>query len=892
MILDVVDSPQEEALGADAFELMQRLFPLCRSLTGDGVRETFDVLEEQIPLTRVEIPSGTKVLDWTVPDEWNIRDAYIANADGTRVVDFQRSNLHVVSYSEPVRATLSLEELRERLHTLPDQPDVVPYRTSYYDRTWGFCLSHAQLLALQPGDYEVVIDSTLEPGSLSYAELAVEGNGEDEVLMSTYVCHPSLAHDNLSGIAVATMLAKQLLERELQHSYRFLFAPGTIGPLAWLHENRDRLDRIRHGLTFACIGDDGNLNYKRTRRGDAEIDQAVEIVLRDSGAAHRILPWEPWGGDERQFGSPGFDLPVGSLMRTPHGEFAGYHTSADSLDRMRPESLAGAVRACLDVVDVLETNRRCRNLSPFGEPQLGRRGLYRSAGGAVATPDDERALLWVLNQSDGATSLVEVAHRSGLPYPVVRRAADRLEEAGLLAQDSASGGNAVERRAPAEAPRTRNSGPSAMNATLSKRLHQLIPGGAHVYAKGDDQWPIGRPALIERGEGCRVWDTEGREFIEYASGGRAVTLGHVFPPVIEAAARQLSLGCNFTRPAALELETAEAFLELLPAADMVKFTKDGSSATSAAVKLARAHTGRDLVAVCADHPFFSYDDWFIGTTSANSGIPEAIRSLTVSFRYNDIESLRALFREHADRIACVILEAEKTEPPRDRFLHELQDLCSREGAVFVLDEMITGFRYHLGGAQTMFRLNPDLATFGKAIANGFSVSALAGKREIMELAGLHHSGERVFALSATHGGETHALAAALATMEIYKTERVVEALQERGDLLRAGVENVVRELGLNDHFQLGGRACNLVYSCLDAECRPSAAFRTLFLQEMLARGFLTPSFVVSRAHGKEDIDRTVTAVDEALRVYAQALEEGVERHLASPPVKSVYRRFN
>lgn len=434
--------------------------------------------------------------------------------------------------------------------------------------------------------------------------------------------------------------------------------------------------------------------------------------------------------------------------------------------------------------------------------------------------------------------------------------------------------------------------PSGTNATLTERLHELIPGGAHTYAKGDDQWPAGRPALIARGKGCRVWDTEGRELIEYASGSRAVTLGHAYPPVIEAAARQLSLGCNFTRPAAIELEAAEVLLELLPAADMVKFSKDGSTATSAAVKLARAHTGRDLVALCADHPFFSYDDWAIGTTSMHAGIPDAIRSLTVTFRYNDLESLRALFREHPGRIACVILEAEKSEPPRDGFLHELQALCAREGTVFILDEMITGFRYHLRGAQALFGLNPDLATFGKALANGFSVSALVGKGEIMGRAGLHHSDERVFALSATHGGETHALAAALATMRVYQTEPVVEALHERGERLRTGVEDVARELGLSDYFQLVGRDCNLVYISRDAEGRPSPEFRTLFLQEMLARGFLTPSFVVSRAHGEEEIDRTVVAVEESLRVYAQALQDGVDRHLASPPVKSVYRRFN
>ena len=362
-------------VGAEAFALMERLYPLCRSLTGAGVRSTFDLIAEEIPITTTEVPSGSRVLDWIVPDEWNLRDAHITAPDGTRVVDVADSSLHVVSYSEPVRTTLPLDALRERLHTLPEHPDLIPYRTSYYDRTWGFCLPHNKLAGLESGDYEVVVDSTLEPGHLTYAELEIEGEGPGEVLVSTYVCHPSLANDNLSGIAVATLLARELLDRPLRHTYRFLFAPGTIGPLAWLDRNRDRLDRIEHGLAVSCIGDAGDLTYKRSRRSDALVDRAMETVLRDTGRPHRILPWEPWGGDERQFCSPGFKLSMGTLMRTPHGEFDGYHTSADSLERIRPESLAEAVDTCLALVEVLETDRRCLNLSPYGEPQLGRHGL-------------------------------------------------------------------------------------------------------------------------------------------------------------------------------------------------------------------------------------------------------------------------------------------------------------------------------------------------------------------------------------------------------------------------------------------------------------------------------------------------------------------------------------
>jgi aminopeptidase-like protein len=418
--------------GADALALMHELLPLCRSLTGDGVRATLDAIEAHIPLTRTEIASGTEVFDWIVPDEWNLRDAYVAGPDGQRVIDFRRSTLHVVGYSEPVRARMPLAALRERLHTLPDRPGLIPYRTSYYHRTWGFCLSHDELTALADGEYEVVIDSTLGPGQLTFAECVLPGEIEDEILFSTYICHPALAHDNLSGIAVATMLAKALARRPRRHTFRFVFAPGTIGPLCWLHTHRERLDRVAHGLAISCIGDDGDLTYKRTRRSDAPVDRAVALVLRDSGRPHRVLEWEPWGADERQFNSPGFNLPVGTLQRTPHAQYEGYHTSADSLDRMSAAGMTGAVQTLLDVVDVLETNRTLVNLSPYGEPQLGRRGLFRTAGGAVATPDDERALLWVLNLSDGDASLLDIAARSGLPYPVIRRAAERLEAVDLL----------------------------------------------------------------------------------------------------------------------------------------------------------------------------------------------------------------------------------------------------------------------------------------------------------------------------------------------------------------------------------------------------------------------------------------------------------------------------
>ena len=431
----------------------------------------------------------------------------------------------------------------------------------------------------------------------------------------------------------------------------------------------------------------------------------------------------------------------------------------------------------------------------------------------------------------------------------------------------------------------------APSVSLGRRMHAAIPGGAHTYAKGDDQWPRGVPAAIVRGEGCHVWDTEGREFLEFAPGSRAVTLGHAYPPVVAAATRQLTSGVNFTRPAAIELEAAEALLSLIDAADMVKFTKDGSTATTGAVKLARAYTGRDRVALCTDH-FFSYDDWYIGTTDIDAGIPESVPPLSLGFRYNDIESLEACFAAHPGEIACVILEPAKNDEPRDGFLHQVQEICAREGALFVLDEMITGFRYHLKGAQTLYGVSPDLSTFGKALGNGFAVAALVGKRHIMRRGGLDHDAERVFLLSTTHGGETHALAAAIATMQVYTDEPVIETLHARGDRLRAGVADVVAELALEHHFQLYGRSSSLVFATRDADGRPSQQFRTLFMQELLARGILAPSFVVTYSHTEEDIDRTIEATHAALEVYARALEDGVETYLRGPSVKPVYRRHN
>jgi glutamate-1-semialdehyde 2,1-aminomutase len=426
-----------------------------------------------------------------------------------------------------------------------------------------------------------------------------------------------------------------------------------------------------------------------------------------------------------------------------------------------------------------------------------------------------------------------------------------------------------------------------------ERAHALVPGGCHTYAKGDDQYPVLAPGFIARGKGCRVWDVDGNEYIEYGMGNRAVGLGHAHPAVVEAAMQALAVGCNFTRPTPYEVECAERLLALVPGAEMAKFCKDGSDATSGAVRLARAYTGRDMIAVCADHPFFSVDDWFIGTTAMNAGIPQSVRELTTSFRYNDIASAKAMFERHPGRIAACILEAARIEEPRDGFLHELQRLCHAHGALLILDEMITGFRWDKGGAQTLYGIVPDLSCWGKALANGFSVSALTGKREVMRLGGLdHHDKPRVFLLSTTHGGETHGLAAAIATMRVYDSEPVIEHLYAMGTRLKAGAERIITRRGLSDYVKIVGRPCCLLYATLDRDLRPSQAFRSLLLQETIRRGVLMPSLVVSYSHSEADIDETIGALDEALEIYARALEDGVERYLVGRPSEPVYRHFN
>lgn len=429
-----VPETQSEAdtVGGAMHGLMAELYPIFRSITGDGFRATLDIIGRRIPLEVHEVPSGMRVFDWTVPLEWNIRDAYVKDTEGARVIDFRKHNLYVVSYSVPVFATMTLDELKPHLHTLPDHPNWIPYRTSYYKESWGFCLAHNDFMKLGPGNYEVCIDSTLASGSLTYGECYLPGETKDELLVSCHACHPSLANDNLSGIAVAVELAARLMSRTHRISYRFLFIPGTIGSITWLALNKDTVGAIKHGLVLTCVGDGAPFTYKRSRRGNAEIDRAVAQVLKETGKPHRIIDFYPYGYDERQYCSPGFNLPVGCLMRSQHGTFPEYHTSADDLDFVKPQNLEESLEIVEAALQVLDNCRSYVNQNPKCEPQLGKRGMYQGWAGMPDQKRYELAMLWVLNQSDGEHSLLDVAERSGLPFELIRRAADALQKHDLL----------------------------------------------------------------------------------------------------------------------------------------------------------------------------------------------------------------------------------------------------------------------------------------------------------------------------------------------------------------------------------------------------------------------------------------------------------------------------
>ena len=437
--------------GTEMYDMMVKLYPICRSITGDGVRKTLDIISEQIQLERHEIQTGTEVFDWTIPKEWNIKDAYVKKSDGEKIIDFQKSNLHVLNYSVPVHKTVSLSELKDHLFTLPDQPALIPYRTSYYYENWGFCITHKQFLQLEEDEYEVVIDSTLEDGSLSYGEYFIKGKSEDEVLLSCYICHPSMCNDNLSGVVLLTFLAKHLKNLSLQYSYRFLFIPETIGAIVWLSRNEQNVTKIKHGLVATCVGDSGISTYKKSRQGNAEIDQTVIDVLKNSGDDYKIMDYEPIGSDERQFCSPGFNLPVGLLLRTHPYYFTEYHTSADNTEFVKAKYLADSFSKYFKVIFKLEENfgkfysknneeelleidskndQVFLNLKPKCEPKLDKTGMYRKIGGK--NNNDALTILWVLNYSDGKHSLRDITLRSGIDFKQIKQTAELLHEKKLL----------------------------------------------------------------------------------------------------------------------------------------------------------------------------------------------------------------------------------------------------------------------------------------------------------------------------------------------------------------------------------------------------------------------------------------------------------------------------
>ena len=427
----------QAAIGREIHSLAEELYPICRSITGNGLRRTLSILQGHVPLTIHEVPTGTRVFDWEIPKEWHIEDAYVLSEQGTRVIDFQRSNLHVVNYSAPVRTTMTLSELRPHLHSLPDKPDWIPYRTSYYNEDWGFCVAQRELDSLPEGTYTAVIDSRFFDGALSYGEYCLPGDSEDEILFFAHCCHPSLCNDNLSGLCMLTILAKYLAGVRLRYSVRFVFAPATIGSITWLARNESKLGNVKAGLVASVLGDAGHFRYKQSRGGTSAIDRVCSHVLAQSGYRFEVLPFSPWGYDERQFCSPGIDLPMGRLTRTPNGEYPEYHTSADDLALVRPEYLAESLLLYLEVLAAVECDRTWVNTNPKGEPQLGRRGLYGKLGGFQDIEDTRLAMLWMLNQADGSNSLLDIAERSGMSYRILHEAAVLLEEHQLLRPVSA-----------------------------------------------------------------------------------------------------------------------------------------------------------------------------------------------------------------------------------------------------------------------------------------------------------------------------------------------------------------------------------------------------------------------------------------------------------------------
>lgn len=422
--------------GGKMYDLAAEMFPICRSITGNGVRQSLDIIKKHIPIDINEVPTGRRVFDWEVPKEWNIKNAYIKNSQGEEIISFKNSNLHVLNYSVPVHRHVSLDELRSHLFFLQDQPDWIPYRTSYYKEDWGFCISYNQFKTLTEDVYEVFIDSTLEPGHLTYGEYYLPGTVEDEVLISAHICHPSLANDNLSGITVAVFLAKQLQKMPRRYSYRFLFIPGTIGAITWLAVNEKNAAKIKHGLVLSLLGDAGNFTYKKSRRDSAEIDRIVSAVLMASDSKNRVIDFIPYGYDERQYCSPGFNLAVGCLSRSTYGQYIQYHTSADNLEFIRPEFLEGSLNMTVKIIETLEANQKFLNLNPMCEPQLGKRGLYNLRGGNNDSKEFQMALLWVLNLSDGTHSLLDIHVRSKINFDIVKEAANSLLKAMLVREIS------------------------------------------------------------------------------------------------------------------------------------------------------------------------------------------------------------------------------------------------------------------------------------------------------------------------------------------------------------------------------------------------------------------------------------------------------------------------